>query len=350
MSDSEAHDPAAACPVDHKSREAWMQQARAASASSSNNASASLPPDHPRIPTTAAGADAEESCPVDHKAREAWMQQARAASSSAPAQTAQPQQQSPPQPQQSSWTSGILSYLPFGGSSTSSSTTAAVQHHLQQHTPQESRLDTGRIISSIPRSGLLPPTTEGGPQAPSQHAAPANMEQETGADAASGNWIYPSEKMFFDAMKRKGHDPQAPDMRTIVPIHNAVNERAWAEIKQWEAPFYEKGSSCEGPRLSSFSGLSSKLSPKAKINTWLGYQAPFDRHDWVVDRCGQEIEYIIDFYTGRPRGDGKPSFYLDVRPKLNSWEGVKMRAMRGLGIMDLTVPNKTVRYCIEAQK
>lgn len=68
------------------------------------------------------------------------------------------------------------------------------------------------------------------------------MEQETGADAASGNWIYPSEKMFFDAMKRKGHDPQAPDMRTIVPIHNAVNERAWAEIKQWEAPFYEKGS------------------------------------------------------------------------------------------------------------
>lgn len=75
------------------------------------------------------------------------------------------------------------------------------------------------------------------------------------------------------------------------------------------------------------------MSPKAKVNTWLGYQAPFDRHDWIVDRCGQEIEYVIDFYTGRPQGDGRPSFYLDVRPKLNSWEGIKMRAFRGLGLM-----------------
>jgi hypothetical protein len=23
---------------------------------------------------------------------------------------------------------------------------------------------------------------------------------------------------------------------------------------------------------------------------------PFDRHDWVVDRCGQEVRYVIDFY------------------------------------------------------
>lgn len=320
MSDSKPHDPDAVCPVDHKSREAWMQQARAASSSTSPTA---MPADHPQIPT---GANAEESCPVDHKARDAWMQQARAASQSAPAP-------SPPAvaPQQTttatSWTSGILSYLPFSGSK--ASTDAAVHQHLQQQIPEDAqRLGQNRIISSIPRSGLVP----SGEAPPGGHA-PANQEQETGADERSGNWIYPSEKMFFDAMKRKGHDPQAPDMRTIVPIHNAVNERAWAEIKEWEAPFYEKGSSCEGPRLSSFSGLSSKLSPKAKINTWLGYSAPFDRHDWVVDRCGQEIEYIIDFYAGRPRGDGKPSFYLDVRPKLNSWEGVKMRAMRGVGIM-----------------
>lgn len=42
--------------------------------------------------------------------------------------------------------------------------------------------------------------------------------------------------MFFEAMKRKGHDPQAADMRTVVPIHNAVNERAWAEIKGGRSP------------------------------------------------------------------------------------------------------------------
>lgn len=28
----------------------------------------------------------------------------------------------------------------------------------------------------------------------------------------------------------------------------------------------------------------------------LGGPAPFDRHDWVIDRCGKEVRYIIDFY------------------------------------------------------
>ncbi len=23
---------------------------------------------------------------------------------------------------------------------------------------------------------------------------------------------------------------------------------------------------------------------------------PFDRHDWFVDRCGEEVRYVIDFY------------------------------------------------------
>lgn len=79
------------------------------------------------------------------------------------------------------------------------------------------------------------------------------------------------------------------------------------------------------------------MSPKARLNTLLGYTAPFDRHDWVIDRCGTKVEYVIDFYAGKqqqgPQQGGKPSFYLDVRPKLNSWEGVKMRAARGLGFV-----------------
>ena len=29
--------------------------------------------------------------------------------------------------------------------------------------------------------------------------------------------------------------PKAWTLKTIVPIHNAVNERAWMEIKKWEA-------------------------------------------------------------------------------------------------------------------
>lgn len=88
-----------------------------------------------------------------------------------------------------------------------------------------------------------------------------------------------------------------------------------------------------GPRLDSFTGLSSKMSPKARINSLLGYTPPFDRHDWVVDRCGTKVEYVIDFYTGKTDKMGRPSFYLDVRPKLNSWEGARMRASRILGLV-----------------
>lgn len=38
-------------------------------------------------------------------------------------------------------------------------------------------------------------------------------------------------------MKRKGYDARSADMKTVVPIHNAVNERAWAEISKWEEPY-----------------------------------------------------------------------------------------------------------------
>ena len=58
------------------------------------------------------------------------------------------------------------------------------------------------------------------------------------------------------------------------------------------------------------------------------YQAPFDRHDWVVDRCGTRMRYIIDFYTGRSTEGSNVSFFLDVRPSLDNWEGWKMRASR----------------------
>ena len=58
----------------------------------------------------------------------------------------------------------------------------------------------------------------------------------------------------------------------------------------------------------------------------VSYQAPFDRHDWVVDRCGTRVRYVIDFYSGKANGPaGNLAFYLDTRPALDNWEGVKMR-------------------------
>ncbi|CAE6506598.1 unnamed protein product [Rhizoctonia solani] len=148
-------------------------------------------------------------------------------------------------------------------------------------------------------------------------------------------WVYPSEAQFFAAMARKNHNPQSPDMRVVVPIHNAVNERAWGELLAWEAG---RGSeACGGVKLVSFKGRPGDRTPKAWFKTLLGYQAPFDRHDWVIDRCGTRMRYVIDFYTGRssstgsgPMHSSQPnvSFYLDVRPAIDNWEGVKMRFER----------------------
>jgi cytochrome c heme-lyase len=216
-----------------------------------------------------------ESCPVDPKTREAWLAQAQSQAHSNNKNT-------PPQPQSS--------------------------------------LQSSRVISTIPRAS----TTSSSPHAPN------NSEQETGT-SKSGHWIYPSEKQFYAALQRKKFEARPEDMSSIVPIHNAVNERAWNQILGWEKG---RGSeSCGGPKLASFEGNSQKLTPKAWLNSFLGYSKPFDRHDWVVERCGVKIDYVIDFYEGKTdRKNGKPiNFYLDVRPKLNSWEGCKMRIERFMG-------------------
>ncbi|GKT50815.1 putative cytochrome P450 CYP13A1 [Colletotrichum spaethianum] len=355
MSDPKNDAAPETCPVDHKAREAWLQHARAANPSEAHPhpphpvitpadvpppqsqsqswtqsllsltpfSTPSPSPNNPATPSSASSAGAE-ACPVDHKSREAWLAQARAASAAANPHTSPVRKQNPhqsldqasPQPSQS-WTESLKSYIPF----TSSSKTQDAPNPLHS-VPTKPGLDTEREVSTIPRTAT---------SAYPGNSRPSNHEQETGADEATGNWIYPSQKMFFDAMKRKGHDTRAADMATVVPIHNAVNERAWKEIKEWEKPYLE-GTACDGPKLHSFLGLSTNMSPKARVNTLLGYTPPFDRHDWIVDRCGTQVEYVIDFYAGRPDAHGKPSFYLDVRPKLNSWEGVKMRALRGVGL------------------
>ncbi|KAK9466894.1 cytochrome c/c1 heme-lyase [Lipomyces arxii] len=175
-----------------------------------------------------------------------------------------------------------------------------------------------REISSIPRADSIAAYNggEGG---------------HGGAVKGSSNWVYPSEEMFFNAMKRKNWDPNAKDMKSVVPIHNAVNERAWMEILKWEST--TDAGKCGGPKLVSFSGDSSKVTPKARVNMLFGYQRPFDRHDWVVDRCGKKVEYVIDFYSGKPNPliPDIPSFYLDVRPKLTA-EGAWMRFQKFVGL------------------
>ena len=49
----------------------------------------------------------------------------------------------------------------------------------------------------------------------------------------------------------------------------------------------------------------------AQLMSWVGGPLPFDRHDWFVDRCGDEVRYVIDFYfddskAGTPEVGLKP--------------------------------------------
>lgn len=61
-------------------------------------------------------------------------------------------------------------------------------------------------------------------------------------------------------------------------------------------------------------------------NLLRSYELPFDRHDWVVDRDGKDVRYIIDFYKGQqsrnPREQVPMSIYLDVRPAVDSYQAV----------------------------
>ncbi|KAF8522104.1 cytochrome C1 heme lyase [Hysterangium stoloniferum] len=180
--------------------------------------------------------------------------------------------------------------------------------------PPPSECSSSSISSSTPTDAL--------------GSLPTSRETSSIPRNSNENWVYPSEAQFFAAMARKQHNPHASDMKVIVPIHNAVNERAWAAVRSWEAG--RGGDGCGGIKLVSFRGKPGNRSPKAWVKVLFGYTAPFDRHDWIIDRCGMRMRYVIDFYTGRPDPSAphNPSFYIDARPALDSWEGIKMRIDR----------------------
>ncbi|KAJ2821254.1 Cytochrome c1 heme lyase [Coemansia erecta] len=185
----------------------------------------------------------------------------------------------------------------------------------EQAPTSNGRLSTQRTISSIPRAARY------------ESAGPSECPALD--DSHTDNWVYPSEQMFYNAMKRKNWAPQATDMKTVVPIHNIVNEMCWKQILEWEQMHENK---CGGPRLLRFEGRVKDVTPKARLRSFIGYQLPFDRHDWTVDRCGKSVRYVIDFYQGKadPRNPNSPSFFLDVRPAL-TMEGAWDRARKFLG-------------------
>lgn len=62
------------------------------------------------------------------------------------------------------------------------------------------------------------------------------------------------------------------------------------------------------------------------------YELPFDRHDWIVDRCGKDVRYVIDYYDGGLVDKDYRFALLDVRPAMDSvdnvWDRMRVAYMR----------------------
>lgn len=134
--------------------------------------------------------------------------------------------------------------------------------------------------------------------------------------AESKVWEYPSSQQFYNALKRKGWETPENEIDTMVEIHNFLNEASWFEVLRWENKYH---CDCKDVRLTSFRGRPKDLTPKAWFLSWFGGIKPFDRHDWVVNRCGNDVRYVIDYYSLPDEEPGVPAFNVDVRPALDSF-------------------------------
>ncbi|KAL7639554.1 UNVERIFIED_CONTAM: hypothetical protein RMT77_010055 [Armadillidium vulgare] len=183
----------------------------------------------------------------------------------------------------------------------------------------------GKFVDINPLNQEGPPNQQPSPDQPFPLPTERQISNIPIAGSEDKNWVYPSPQMFWNAMLRKGwrwkeDDLSKSDMESIIRIHNVNNELAWQEILKWEALHKNE---CGNPKLKRFGGKAQDYSPRARIRNLLGYELPFDRHDWIVDRCGKEVRYVIDYYDG---GKVDPKDYsfaiLDVRPAMDSAENI----------------------------
>lgn len=121
-------------------------------------------------------------------------------------------------------------------------------------------------------------------------------------------------------------------MDTVIAIHNNMNENTWNQVLEWEKLVNDPEKAAPGreSKLLKFCGRPDEYSPKARLKMLFGHPAPFDRHDWTIDRGGKEVRYIIDYYHDESavQKDKTPvhmkdpasmqSIKVDVRPALDS--------------------------------
>lgn len=183
-------------------------------------------------------------------------------------------------------------------------------------------IDPSNLMPSTPNQLPSP-----GQQKPLSTDRAASTIPKSGDDEST--WIYPSPQMFYNALKRKGKstDVEESDIPTVVAVHNKMNEATWSEIRQWETRYHCH--QCQNPKLKRFRGRPHELSPAARFRMWFrGYPRPFDRHDWIVDRCGlADARYIIDYYY---TDNGPDPIEIHVRPAIDSISAAYDRMRFGL--------------------
>ena len=146
---------------------------------------------------------------------------------------------------------------------------------------------------------------------------------------------------FWNALVRKDKTEGVleHDMDTVIAIHNNMNENTWQQVVEWEKLVNDPAKAGPGreSKLLKFCGRPDELSPKARLKMIFGHPAPFDRHDWTVDRGGKTVRYIIDYYhdesavqqdkTPRHMTDAASmqSIKVDVRPALDDPQSILAR-------------------------
>ncbi|KAM5532392.1 hypothetical protein V8D89_013425 [Ganoderma adspersum] len=222
---------------------------------------------------------------------------------------------------------------PAASSSSSSSSSGPAQCPISHEKSQSTQCPIQHDAPSTAVNPLnqMPALSQ---QPAEQQLAALPTKRETSSiprDEGGTKWEYPSPQQFYNALVRKGWETPEEHVETMVHIHNWLNEQAWEEILRWERK--ENPHEIE-PQLARFKGRPGELSPKARFWLFAGWllpsrfntEPPFDRHDWIVRRQGgEEVRYVIDYYSAPPEPDGSPVFSLDVRPALDSVGSIKQR-------------------------
>lgn len=145
---------------------------------------------------------------------------------------------------------------------------------------------------------------------------------------------------------------EGSSLREAVPGDRRAMDKAWEEVIKWEA-MHGGGLKCGGIKLVSYAKFKKNRSPSAMWAVFWGYadkqcllffhftdakdycrhKPPYERQDWMVDRCGHINRYVIDFYK-RPRDVKDPlspedALVVYARPSVRNWDGAKLRMRRG---------------------